>query len=103
WSGGKREIDTKKRFLKVLFIAPALPYLASTFGWIMAEVGRWPWIVYGLQKIEKAVSPNVPAWNIVLSLVIFGVLYSVLTIIAFRLAVSHGKSDIAVNSSAASE
>jgi cytochrome bd ubiquinol oxidase subunit I len=103
WSNGKREIDTKKGFLKFLFIAPALPYLASTFGWIMAEVGRWPWIVYGLQKIDKAVSPNVPAWNIVLSIVLFGVLYSVLTIIAFRLAVSHGKSDIAIKSNAASE
>lgn len=99
WSGKKKVIDSKTGFLKALIIAPILPYLASTFGWIMAETGRWPWIVYGLQKIEAAVSPNVPAWNVALSIALFGVLYTVLTIIAFRLAVSQGKSDIAMKSS----
>ncbi|PKO12125.1 MAG: cytochrome ubiquinol oxidase subunit I [Chloroflexi bacterium HGW-Chloroflexi-10] len=102
WSGGKNLIDSKTGFLKVLLLAPLLPYLASTFGWIMAETGRWPWIVYGLQKIEDAVSPNVPAWNVALSLALFGVLYSVLTVIAFRLALSQGKGDIAIKASAAS-
>ncbi|GAB4503140.1 MAG: cytochrome ubiquinol oxidase subunit I [Anaerolineales bacterium] len=96
WSNGKREIDGKKGFLKALQWAPLLPYLASTFGWVMAETGRWPWIVFGLQKIEDAVSPNVPAWNIVFSLVALGVLYGVLAIVAFNLAVKYGTADVKV-------
>jgi len=50
--------------------AAVLPYLASTCGWLLAETGRWPWIVFGLQKVDGAVSPNVPAWNVAVSLVV---------------------------------
>jgi len=101
WSNGKREIDGKKGFLRLMQWAPVLPYLASTFGWVMAETGRWPWIVFGLQKIEDAVSPNVPAWNIVFSLVALGVLYGVLAIVAFNLAVKYGTADVKIRESAA--
>jgi cytochrome d ubiquinol oxidase subunit I len=61
-----------------------------TTGWILAETGRWPWIVYGLQKIEQAISPNVPTWNIVITLVTMTVLYSILTAIALRLGIKYG-------------
>ena len=99
WSFGGRDIGSKKSFLKIMLLAPLLPYLASTFGWVMAETGRWPWIVFGLQKIENAVSPNVPAWNVAFSLLVLGLLYLVLTIVAFRLALKHGKSDVTVKAS----
>ncbi len=96
WSNGQREIDGKKGFLKVIQWAVVLPYLASTLGWVMAETGRWPWIVFGLQKIEDAVSPNVPAWNIGFSLIALGVLYGVLAVVAFNLAVKYGTADVKV-------
>lgn len=96
WTNGKAEIEKKPGFLKILQWAPILPYLAGTFGWIMAETGRWPWIVYGLQKIEDAISPNVPAWNVAFSLVILSLLYSLLSIIAFNLAIKYGTSNIKV-------
>jgi cytochrome d ubiquinol oxidase subunit I len=101
WSDGKREIDSKKGFLKALLFAPALPYLAATFGWVMAETGRWPWIVFGLQKVENAVSPNVPAWNVAFSLVVLGLLYGVLTVVAVRLGLKYGKADVKIRESAA--
>jgi cytochrome d ubiquinol oxidase subunit I len=101
WSNGKREIDGKKGFLRIMQWAPVLPYLASAFGWVMAETGRWPWIVFGLQKTEDAVSPNVPAWNIVFSLVALGALYGVLAIVAFNLAVKYGTADVKIRESAA--
>jgi cytochrome d ubiquinol oxidase subunit I len=89
-----KNIESKVWLLKALIPAAALPYLATTTGWIMAETGRWPWIVYGLQRMEDAVSPNVPAWNIVLSLVLFVGLYAVLGVIAFKLAVKSGTSSL---------
>ena len=83
WSKKEGVLEGKTTFLKILVFSPLLAYLASTFGWILTEVGRWPWIVYGLQKIEDAVSPNVPAWNIVVSIVLFSILYTVLSFVCF--------------------
>jgi len=101
WSNGKREIDSKPWLLKALMPAAALPYLAVTTGWIMAETGRWPWIVFGLQKIDEAVSPNVPAWNVAFSLVVLGLLYGVLTVVAVKLGLKYGKADVKIRESAA--
>jgi cytochrome d ubiquinol oxidase subunit I len=101
WSNGKHEIDGKKGFLQALLFAPTLPYLAATFGWVMAETGRWPWIVFGLQKVENAVSPNVPAWNVAFSLVVLGLLYGVLTVVAVKLGLKYGKADVKIRESAA--
>ncbi|WP_456324770.1 cytochrome ubiquinol oxidase subunit I [Desulfonauticus submarinus] len=48
---------TSKRLLKFLIWAIPLPYIAIELGWVVAEVGRQPWIVYGLMKTSDAVSP----------------------------------------------
>ena len=97
------QLEKKTIFLKILMFAPALPFLASTMGWVMAETGRWPWIVYRLQLVENAISPNVPAWNVAFSLIVMGVLYSTLTIVAFNLAMKYGKSDLKVKETAAAD
>jgi len=102
WSRGG-QLEKKTIFLKILMFAPALPFLASTMGWVMAETGRWPWIVYRLQLVENAISPNVPAWNVAFSLIVMGVLYSTLTIVAFNLAMKYGKSDLKVKETAAAD
>jgi cytochrome d ubiquinol oxidase subunit I len=88
-----KQPEAKPGFLKVMVWAPILPYLAGVSGWIVAEVGRWPWIVYGLLRIEDAISPNVSAGNIVFSLVALTVLYAVLSILAFRLAIKYGAQE----------
>jgi len=44
-------------YLKTMLYAVPLPYLAAELGWIVAEVGRQPWVVYGLMKTADAVSP----------------------------------------------
>jgi len=85
--------EDKPGFLKVMVWSPILPYLAGVAGWILAEVGRWPWIVYGLLRIEDAISPNVTAGSIVFSLVVLTVLYTVLSFLAFRLAVKYGAQE----------
>lgn len=82
--------ESRPGLLKVLLWAPILPYAAGVAGWILAEVGRWPWIVYGLLRIRDAISPNVSAGSILFSLVVLTVLYTVLSILAFSLAIKYG-------------
>lgn len=71
-------LPQQRRFLRLLVYAIALPYIANTAGWFMTEVGRQPWIVFGLQRVEDAVSPNVTTEMVALSLVLFVLLYGVL-------------------------
>jgi cytochrome d ubiquinol oxidase subunit I len=58
-----------------------LPYIAALSGWVLSEVGRQPWIVWGLLKTADANSPSVGTSTIVLSLTVFGALYLVLTVV----------------------
>jgi cytochrome d ubiquinol oxidase subunit I len=66
--------------LKALIVAIGLPYLATTTGWLMAEVGRWPWVVYGLMTIDKAVSPKVSPTELLISLIGFVLVYGLLMV-----------------------
>lgn len=68
--------------LKILVYAVPLPYLACALGWTVAEVGRQPWIVYGIMKTTDAASP-IAASQVGISLIAFVVVYSLIGIIAF--------------------
>ncbi|HIE24517.1 MAG TPA: cytochrome ubiquinol oxidase subunit I [Anaerolineales bacterium] len=92
--GKKDDLVDKTLFLKTVVYSAILPYIAVSTGWILAETGRWPWIVYGLQKIEDAISPNVPAWNVALSLGLMLIIYTVFTIVAYKLAIKYGTGEI---------
>lgn len=70
--------------LRALVWAIPLPYFAIFFGWAVAEVGRQPWIVYGLMRTTDAVSP-VPASSVAISLAAFLVVYSLLGLIDIML------------------
>ena len=61
------------------FLIP-LPHLAHETGWMAAEVGRQPWIIYGLMKTSDAASVVVSAGNILFSLVMFSLIYLLLFI-----------------------
>ena len=63
--------------LKALVWNIPLPYIAIMLGWAVAEIGRQPWIVYGLMRTSDAVSP-VPAENVAISLGAFIAVYSLL-------------------------
>lgn len=65
---------------RLLGLAIFLPYGANTAGWLVTELGRQPWIVYGLMRTEQAVSPTVPGWMVLISLVGFAVVYGVLMV-----------------------
>ena len=68
-------------FLKMLVFIIPLPYLANQLGWIVAEMGRQPWIVYGVMKTSDAVSKSVSVSQVMGSLIGFVLLYGFLGII----------------------
>jgi cytochrome d ubiquinol oxidase subunit I len=64
--------------LWVLMLAFPFPYIATTAGWTTAELGRQPWVVYGLVRTAQATSPNVSAGDIVFSILGYMGLYLLL-------------------------
>ena len=77
-------------YLKVMLFAIPLPYLAMQLGWIVAEVGRQPWIVYGIMKTKDAVSP-VASIQVFTSLVAFVLIYGLLGAVGFYLIFKEAK------------
>jgi cytochrome bd ubiquinol oxidase subunit I len=67
--------------LWVLMICVPLPYIANTAGWMTAELGRQPWLIYGLMRTAHGVSPRVHAGNAWFTLIGFMGMYAVLTIL----------------------
>ena len=65
----------------VLVFAVALPQLANQLGWAAAEVGRQPWIVYGLMRTVDGISDNVGAGSVLTSLILFTLIYIVLLVV----------------------
>jgi cytochrome d ubiquinol oxidase subunit I len=72
-------------FWRVMIWTAPVPLLANLVGWVFTEMGRQPWIVFGLMTTESAVSPNVPAWSVALSLLLFTVVYGALAVVEFKL------------------
>jgi cytochrome d ubiquinol oxidase subunit I len=73
----------------MLFAIP-LPYIAIELGWVLAEVGRQPWIVYGLMKTSDAVSP-VAGSQVLISLIAFILVYGLLGAVGFYLIAKTAK------------
>ncbi|MDX2451536.1 cytochrome ubiquinol oxidase subunit I [Desulfosarcina sp.] len=80
----RRRLVESPWYLWTMLLAIPLPYLAIEMGWVLAEVGRQPWIVYGLLKTANAASP-VAVSQVMTSLVGFILVYSLLGIAGFYL------------------
>jgi cytochrome d ubiquinol oxidase subunit I len=89
WLRRNRLVESP-RLLKVLMFALPLPYLAVQAGWVVAEVGRQPWVVYGVMKTADAVSP-IAAQQVAVSLAAFVLVYSLLGAAAFYLIGRHAR------------
>jgi cytochrome d ubiquinol oxidase subunit I len=79
--------------LWVLMLALPFPYIANTAGWVTAEVGRQPWLIYGLMRTADGYSTNVSAGNGLFTLLGFLGLYLVLGILFLflvRREIEHG-------------
>ncbi|MFA6412763.1 MAG: cytochrome ubiquinol oxidase subunit I [Syntrophales bacterium] len=87
----KDRLEEYPLFLKVMLFAIPLPYLAGELGWIVAEVGRQPWIVYGVLKTADAASRSVSVIQVTVSLVGFTILYSFLGLVDMYLLAKYAK------------
>lgn len=78
WKSRKERMIENTWYLKAMVAAISLPFVANTAGWIMAEIGRQPWVVFGVMKTEDAVSPSVTAGEVLFSLISFSAIYAIL-------------------------
>lgn len=78
WVWWRGRLTSSRTWLRLAVLAIPLPLIAVQLGWVTAEVGRQPWIVYGLMRTAEAASPVVRAEELLLSIVVFGFLYLVL-------------------------
>ncbi|RFU82533.1 cytochrome ubiquinol oxidase subunit I [Streptomyces triticagri] len=68
------------------------PLIANSWGWIFTEMGRQPWVVYGVLKTEAAVSPNVSQGEVITSMSVYTLLYAVLAFIEVKLIAKYAKA-----------
>ena len=76
-----KKLDTSKPLLWALLLAFPLPYIATTFGWMTAELGRQPWLVYGILRTADGYSTRVSAGNTLFTLLGFLGLYALLSML----------------------
>ena len=78
WRG---KLYESRWMLWMLMICIPLPFIANTAGWMTAELGRQPWLIYGLMRTAHGVSPRVSSGNAWFTLIGFMGMYAVLTIL----------------------
>ena len=84
----RKKLYTARWILWLLLISFPLPYVANTAGWMTAEIGRQPWLIYGLMRTSEGYSNTVSAGNGLFTLIGFMGLYSLLgllfTVLVYR-------------------
>jgi cytochrome d ubiquinol oxidase subunit I len=90
WRGA---LFASRWMLWILMLLIPLPYIANTAGWITAEVGRQPWLIYGLMRTADGYSKEVSAGNALFTLIGFMGMYTILGILFLflvRREIAHG-------------
>jgi cytochrome d ubiquinol oxidase subunit I len=77
-------------YLKLMLYSIPLPYIAIQMGWVVAEVGRQPWIVYGIMKTSDAVSP-IATSQVATTLVAFILVYGLLGAVGYYLIFKYAR------------
>ncbi len=97
WRG---RLFDKKWLLKIFVFSAILPQIANQVGWFAAEMGRQPWIVYGHLRTSQGFSQEVSSNQILFSLILFLVVYSILFLLfiySVNKKIKHGPYDEAKN------
>ncbi|OFW78307.1 MAG: cytochrome D ubiquinol oxidase subunit I [Alicyclobacillus sp. RIFOXYA1_FULL_53_8] len=89
----KERLTNSRVFLKAMIFAISLPFLANTMGWVMTEIGRQPWAVFGLLKTQDGVSPTVSAAMVLTTVIGFTLVYGILAVVDVYLLLKFLKQD----------
>ena len=81
----RNKLEESTAYLKMATVVMFLPLLANSFGWIVTEMGRQPWVVYGLMLTKDGVSPNVSSGSMMFTTIAFTILYGILAAVAVYL------------------
>jgi cytochrome d ubiquinol oxidase subunit I len=87
-------LESPPRSLRLFTFVLFLPYIANSAGWIMTEIGRMPWIVYGLMLVNTGLSVVVPAGQVLLTLLGFTLIYGVLMVANVYLMLKFARAGI---------
>jgi cytochrome bd ubiquinol oxidase subunit I len=93
WSWKKGTLFQQRWLLHVFVWAVLLPQIANQAGWFAAEMGRQPWVVYGLLRTSDALSTSVKAEQVLVSLILFTLVYATLFVLFLYLLnkkIKHG-------------
>jgi cytochrome d ubiquinol oxidase subunit I len=77
----RKKLFQTRWLLWTLVAAIALPYIANASGWVLTEMGRQPWLVFGLLTTASGVSPSVSVGMVLTSLILFVALYGLLAVV----------------------
>ncbi|KRL02471.1 cytochrome ubiquinol oxidase subunit I [Liquorilactobacillus capillatus] len=83
----KQLLYRQKWMLWILGLCTFIPFVANTAGWLVTELGRYPWTVYGVFTIKQSVSPNVSVTSLLISNTIYFLLFSGLAITMIALII----------------
>lgn len=87
----KEKLDVSPTFLKIMLYSIPLPYIAGQLGWLVAEIGRQPWIVYGVLRTSDAVSTAISTEQVLASFIGFTLFYGFLGILDIYLLAKFSK------------
>ena len=88
------DTDARRWLLRSAIVLPLLPLVANSFGWIFTEMGRQPWVVFGLMPTSSGVSPSTSVAEVATSLIVFTLLYGVLAVIEVKLLLRYVKAGL---------
>ncbi|QSS98740.1 cytochrome ubiquinol oxidase subunit I [Pontibacillus sp. ALD_SL1] len=91
WLNFRDRLLQRTLYLKLMVAMISFPFIANTAGWIMTEIGRQPWTVFGLMTTSASVSPNVSVNSLLFSLIGFTAAYLILAIVLVCLFVKEIK------------
>lgn len=89
WLTRKDRTPTHRWLYWAAIAAPILPVIGNSFGWIFTEVGRQPWLVFGLMTTGAGVSPGVSMGEVITSMVVFTLLYGALAVVEIKLFLTY--------------
>ena len=79
----RKKLFAARWYLLLLPWLIPLPYLANEIGWIGAEIGRQPWVIYGVMRTSNASTITLPMWQLTLSFVGILLVYTAITVLTF--------------------